>query len=69
MECILTAFTQKEAQSPKWPSESLQGAHLLPSLPYGTHGKGGSLWNCKIADPFGMPAPLGGHQLCDWKGP
>lgn len=23
MECILTAFTQKEAQSPKWPSLSL----------------------------------------------
>lgn len=29
---------------------------LLPSSPYGTHGKGGSLWNCKVADPFGMPA-------------
>ena len=29
---------------------------LLPSSPYGTHGKGGSLWNCKVADPFRMPA-------------
>ena len=33
-----------------------RSSSLLPSSPYGTHRKGGSLWNCKAADPFGTLA-------------
>lgn len=50
-------------------SESLQGAHLSCPLSYGTYGKGGSLGNCKIADPFGMPASSRGIDSVTGKDP